>query len=93
MEQFPSYSPCAGTALLSRTVSQLLHDSGWLVLRMAVSVNDMLAVAELAVTSMERLEVIAKDAAREVWILLDQAGLNRTKKGRNPCFFRIFQPS
>lgn len=55
---------------------------------MAVSVNDMLAVAKLAVTGMERVEVTAKDAARKVWILLDQVRLNRTKKRPNTLLFQ-----
>jgi hypothetical protein len=55
---------------------------------MAVSVNGMLAVTDLAVTSVERVEVTAKDTAREVWILLDRIGRNQTQKRPKHLIFQ-----
>lgn len=55
---------------------------------MAVSVNDMVAATDLAVTGVERVEVTAKDTAREVWILLDHIGRNQMQKRLKSLFFQ-----
>ncbi|MEN2014973.1 hypothetical protein, partial [Stenotrophomonas bentonitica] len=55
---------------------------------MAVSVNDMVAATSLAVTGVWRVEVTAKDTAREVWILLDDIGRKQTQKRPKHLFFQ-----
>lgn len=79
-------APCL-PRVSSVTVSQLLHGSGGLGPANGGSVNDMVAVTDLAVTGAERVEVTAKGTAREVWILLNHMGPNQTQKRPKPLFF------